>query len=472
LHPNYLKPKQRSFIEAFRSQKYLILVAAGTAGSGKSFTQIGLLHLLASELNNVRFAIIRKSEKNLKQTSIPTYNKVKAQSQSAHSSFMIQMTAKYPKTNSEILFIWADTTKDPDLDNIKGLELTGALIEEAPQIDKRYFDLLKTRVGRWNNQSIKPFIMLNLNPSLGWCRDLFYDKWINRVLPDNTYFEQFDVEDLNDLVKGGILTADYTQTLKDLPEEEYRRFVENNWNYSEITNQLIRYEWYKNCCVEQPYVLKTDRSIMAVDVAWDGSDATGFGQMHGNHMGWWEEYASQDPGETGHHAINRAAEYGVKPEDVIIDAIGVGAGSVFTMRENKFYPSLFIAGETPSLVEGYLKTANKRAEAHWLLREALRKEEITLTHHPKLQKHLLAAEYDVTDKVIKIEPKEKIKAKVHESPTFLDLAAMLAHRYYTTGDDLSRRLIQRQLTQRIEPKVTTRAERERRSIIQSHLIGV
>ena len=176
-----LKPKQQAFLKIFRSLKYTYLCAAGTAGSGKSFLTIGILHFLCLLIPNLRFAIVRKSESNLKRTSIPTYRKVKRITKTQGSSVIIDMTARY-QNGSEIMFIWADITKDPDLDNVKGLELTGALIEEANQISVRYLNLLKIRIGRWNNELCPKFILINLNPSIGWCKDMFYEPWANGTL--------------------------------------------------------------------------------------------------------------------------------------------------------------------------------------------------------------------------------------------------------------------------------------------------
>lgn len=161
-----LRGKQIEFFKAFRSGKYRYLCAAGTAGSGKTFITNGLLHVLCCEIPNLRFAVFRKSEKLLKQTTIPSYKRMKFESRSVGESIVEDMRAQY-KNGSEILFNWADVRGDPDLNNIRGLEVTGVLFEEANQIDKRYFEAAKMRVGRWNNHLCPAFIFLNLNPSLG-----------------------------------------------------------------------------------------------------------------------------------------------------------------------------------------------------------------------------------------------------------------------------------------------------------------
>lgn len=457
--------RQELFNKALFSWKYRYLCAAGTAGSGKSVLTIGDLHYLSKKISGLRFAIIRKSEKNLKQTSIPTYKKAKMLTKTVNSSVIVDMTARYPN-GSEILFIWADVTKDPDLDNVKGLELTGALIEEANQIDRRYFEILKTRVGRWNNHKCPPFILLNLNPSLGWVKEVFYDNFANNTLTPEYFFMQFDKRDAA-LAAG----EDYVKQLGDLPTEEYQRYVENNWNYSEVPNQLIKYEWYKQCIAEEPVIDPLVRALGAIDPAWEGDDATGFGFMHGNHIGWWESYDKQDPDYSGDLGFQRAQEHFIKRGDLIVDPIGVGAATALRLRRLKFEPELFYAGGEPINTFGLLESFNKRSEAGWLFREALRNEEITVTHHPDFQRQVLAMRYSIDEKKIRIRPKKEVKEEIGESPTYFDLCQMLIHRWKTTEGALAQQLFARQAEKK-QPAPTTRAAAERARIIKQGRIGV
>ena len=423
-------------------------MAAGSTGSGKSIVTIGILHILCCLVPGLKFAIIRKSEKNLKQTTIPSYKKIKKMSKSEGDSIVVDMTARY-KNGSEILFIWADISKDPDLDNIKGLELTGALIEEANQIDRRYFDLLKTRIGRWNNSLCPQFIMLNMNPTAGWCKELFYDNWVDGTLPEKYYFEEFDECDIDDLIKSGDLEKEFIEGLEDLPDEEKGRFLHNRWDYSDVPNQLVRYEWYKNAVREEYFIKRNDRGMIALDPSDQGVDSTVLGRMHGNHIGWWEEYPKQDPGESGIIAMNRAHELGISQKDTIVDSVGIGAGSVVAMRLNKFYPNCWVSGNRPYNEDGFLKFGNKRAEGHWLFREGLRNEEITLHHNIKLQRESTKCTYEVTDKIIKIAGKEILKKPqyIGWSPGHLDNCAMLAQRYFTSVENIGQKVMAGQVNE-------------------------
>lgn len=434
-----IKKKQAEFVRAFKTKKYRYLCAAGTTGSGKTFITIGLLHLLCLKIPGVKFFIGRKSEKNLKQTTIPSYIKIKQTTKTSGSSTIVDMVANY-NNGSKIVFIWCDITKDPELNNIRGLEVNGGLFEEANQIDRKYFEIAKTRIGRWGRNLCPPFIFLNLNPSLGWVKDLFYDSWSDGNMPDGHYFIEFDRDDAAE-ASG----EEYVSILEDMAPAEYDRFVANRWDYQDIPNQLISVESYKNCIAPEPEININDRALGATDPAWEGNDTTVLARMHGKHIGWFEEYAKQDPDDTGRISVSRAKEHGIKQRDWIVDPIGVGSATVLTMRkELKFEPDLFIAGAPSTNLYGILETYNKRSEAMWLLAELMRKQEITITHNPKFMKQCLAATYFIDDKKIRISDKKTMKGLLNESPGLLDCAMMLVHKYQTETDNLTIELLERQ----------------------------
>lgn len=457
-----LKPKQEQFMKAFRSGRYKYLCGAGTTGSGKTFLDLAILDLLCIKVPGARFFVGRKSEKNLKQNTIPSYKQMQRKSGTEGSSAVVDMSAKY-NNGSEIVFIWCDITKDPDLNNIRGLEVNGGLFEEANQIHQKYFELAKTRIGRWRRDlGIIPFIFLTLNPSIGWVKDVFYDRWKDRTLPSNHYFLEFDVEDARH-ASG----TEYVDTLQDLARPEYERFVMNRWNYSEAANQLISYEWYKQCALQSdPEISLRDFIRGATDPAWDGDDPTGFARMHNNHIGWWEMFAKQDPDISGTFVYDRVKNLHVKKGDWIIDPVGVGSATVLKLRnEYKYEPDLFYGNDPATDMFGILPCFNARSEAHWLLRECMRQEEITFTDHPDFRKQCLALTYYLDDKKIRIVGKKDMKPILNGvSPTYTDLAMMLVHRWKTQNSGLAKEILERQ-TKQTNTNNSSRAHRERAAAV-------
>ncbi len=455
-----LKPKQEEFIRAFRSKEFIYFCTAGTTGSGKTFVDVGLLHWMCQRIPGVRFFIGRKSEKNLKQTTIPSYNEIKRKTKTDDSSKIVDMIAKY-KNGSEIVFIWCDITKDPDLNNIRGLEVNGGLFEEANQIDKGYFELAKTRIGRWRPELCPLFILVNLNPSIGWVKDVFYDPWVNNTLPDKYYFIEFDEQDAVDCSG-----QDYVNNLSELAESEHDRFVKNRWDYSSTANQLINFEWYKDCkCDDDPEIIITDKALGVTDPAWEGDDSTVMARMHGNHIGWWEEYDKQDPDISGIVSHERAKMFHVKQRDWIVDPVGIGSATVLKMRNDlKYEPDMFYGGSPSTNMFGVLEIYNKRSEAHWLLAEAMRKGEITFTHNDAFQRQCLALRYYIDEKKIRITDKKSIKKDLGESPGHTDCGAMLIHKWKTEGGTGMIDLMDRQ-KESVMKKTESKRQTRRRKII-------
>lgn len=244
---------QKKFINIFKktlTQKDIYILAGG-AGSGKSFVCLLLLHYLCLEFKGARFGVFRKSRSVLKHNTIPSFLKMLHQTDTLKSVDVADFSAKY-KNGSEILFLWCDPSKDPDNNNIKGLELTGALFEELNQIEKESFHTVRSRVGRWNNLvsaitdegfDFPPFVLANCNPNNTWVKHDFYDPFIDGKLPDNVCFHQSVTSDNPYLDEG------YIKTLESLPKEQKQRYLENSWHYNDDPNALISLDEYLSAIV-------------------------------------------------------------------------------------------------------------------------------------------------------------------------------------------------------------------------------
>lgn len=242
---------QKEFINAFKKEVVFreIFLLAGGAGSGKSFVCLLLLHMLSLEFSKARFGVFRKSRSVLKHNTIPSFMKVLQETGTEKSVEFSDFKAKY-KNGSEILFLWCDPSKDPDNNNIKGLELTGALFEELNQIEKESFHTVRSRVGRWNaltssitgeSKDFPPFVLANCNPNNTWVKHDFYDPYVDGKLADDVYFHQSETCD------NPHLGASYLSTLNSLPDEQKQRYLNNSWHYNANPGALISLEDYLAC---------------------------------------------------------------------------------------------------------------------------------------------------------------------------------------------------------------------------------
>lgn len=436
-----LNSAQQEVMAAFRSREFKYYCLAGSTGSGKTFFALALLNLLCMNIGGLKFGVFRKTETNLKQTTIPSFEEMKRKTGTVLSSQMNGMTAQY-STGSEILFTWADISKDSELNKVRGLELTAALLEEGNEIDKKYFSILKTRIGRWNNSKCPPFILITLNPSYGWVREMFYDPWTKDELTKPYFFKEFEVGD-----NKTNLEPEYIEVLEDLPEEEYNRFVLNNWDFIDNPAQLIQYDWLKNVLIpedEEIEIPLNARHQIICDPADQGTDRHVKANAFDSTLYKWQEWRKQDAVLTGEYILKDAYELRSKrmmidERDIVIDGIGVGVGTVgackrgLIMREGerpfKINPFIFKsnlpAKNDGRYFEGFYEFESARDEGGWMVREAIKNAEVRIRNREGLAKELLGIEYDTDNRKLFLLPKKKIKKNLGGlSPDYFDTILM------------------------------------------------
>jgi hypothetical protein len=116
---------------------------------------------------------------------------------------------------------------------------------------------------------------------------------------------------------------------------------------------------------------------------------------------------------------------------VHLDVVGVGTSPYDFLKVNGIYV-IAVNGAVKGAgtdASGLLRFANKRAELHWRMREALdplQPEPIALPPDPQLLGDLTAAKWSLTQQGILIEPKNEIIKRLGRSPDRGD-AAMLAN---------------------------------------------
>ena len=174
-----------------------------------------------------------------------------------------------------------------------------------------------------------------------------------------------------------------------------------------------------------PAVTSDERKI-GVDVARSGADCTVFLLREGSVVKEVEEYRNLNTMEVVGRLILFVQKYGVPWEDVIVDIIGIGAGVVDRLREQKHYVQGVNFGCSPFNQDNF---RNVRAECYWSVREAINPESDSPLVIPgkfkKLASELVAIEWTVTSTgKIQIESKEDIKKRLGHSPDHADALAL------------------------------------------------
>jgi hypothetical protein len=432
--------KQKEYLKDFKNKDILYSYYGGGVGGGKSVVQLLIAHLMAIDYPKSRHAVIRKNRTTLTRTSVRSYQKIlDIFEDRAFIKFnKVDLIAEYPN-GSTIEFIEADITKDPELNKLRGLELTTAVIEEANEIPEQVFSILKTRVGRQNrfiinNEEIilPPKIQLNSNPAKNWVKDQFYDPWsIGIIKPPFSFQEALPHDNPHN-------TKEYLESLETLPDNEKQRFVYGNWEFVSDPNQLILYEWVKSCLIEDDDIFnrlideRTSKYDIAlgVDVAREGDDRSVLAYFVGNKLCRFEVFRIPDTAKLADVIKLRMDEYEIHPKKVAIDIIGPGGGTFDSLKKLGHtvvpYSSSYAVEQKPNDIYNF---KNLRAKEHWGFREDIRLGNIEIINHKDFIKEAVNINYHVPDdaKDLKIEGKQAIKTRLKYSPDLLDAAVIGNH---------------------------------------------
>jgi hypothetical protein len=172
-------------------------------------------------------------------------------------------------------------------------------------------------------------------------------------------------------------------------------------------------------------------TAMAFDPAGGGKDAA---ELTWRHQGWYAPIVTTKGAETadGSRAAGSIIAHRRDSAPVVVD-VGGGYGGAVTLRLNDngiAHRAFNGAGKsTAKTIDGRLGFTNKRAEAWWRFREALDPDQkggsvIALPDDAELRADLTAPTYGVTDRGIRIEGKDDIRARLGRSPGKGDAVVM------------------------------------------------
>lgn len=409
-----LKPSQLKFIDIYTSLEFLVILVAGSVNTGKSYvvalTKVGV----CNDFPNSRIGVFRKNLTTARKTIIPTYREVL-------NGFGIkyrELGGSEPKflldNGSTVEFFEMDKSKDPDWYKLKGLQLTGAHVDEVDEILEDGINVLITRVGRWSGSDAPAIVAMTCNPNNTWVRTRFYDPFRNGTLKEPFAMVLSGKEEI---------PLEYLQMLQEtLPPAEYNRYVENNWDYAEDENQLIPYELYRRSIWEPD---DSTPNRMGVDVARLGKDLTVQALLRDGKLLGFRESKKLEEAQTAELVKNTMLEYGIDDKNVSIDIIGPGGGVASILKTyHKIYVNEFNGGGSPTRQAEPLQFRNLRAQYFWKLRTEMEAGNVNLIEHETLKKELLNLRYFVKDRYIQIENKEDMKKRLGFSPDHADAISM------------------------------------------------
>lgn len=218
-----------------------VMYGGGIRG-GKTYAALATLTVLCAAFPGSKWVVYRKDFPALMDTTIPSMRKILEGSTSwvwhkNPSNFHVSNV----HSGSSIYFYGENIAQDPDLDSILGLELNGVLLEQVEELSKTLYDKIQSRLGSWYIKGMpKPLMMLTTNPTQGWVKEHFYDRFRQGTLPETVAF-------IEALPSDNPFVTDEQRALWQNMDDRYRRqFIEGDWTDMRSTDDLFAWAFSRS----------------------------------------------------------------------------------------------------------------------------------------------------------------------------------------------------------------------------------
>jgi hypothetical protein len=310
------------------------LVFGGSAGGGKSMLACLWLMTMCLKYEGIRTLLGRTTLSSLKQTSLNTLFEVLKMSgmeADKHYTYNGQSNTITFYNGSEIILKDLEAKpSDPNFDSLAGIEITCAVIEEASQVTRMAYNIVKSRLRfKLNEFNLIGKILMTTNPSQGFIKSEFYIPYVEERLPKNI---QFIPSLPND---NPHLPQSYLDMLNSLPQEQRKRLLMGDWNYNEDIDSLFDFDSISICSFKHaPNPL--DKKYICIDVARFGGDSTVISVWVGLTIVEIIRYNKLDGDTLYNHIKDLISKHGIHPSQVIADSDGVGGFLVDRLRCTSF----------------------------------------------------------------------------------------------------------------------------------------
>lgn len=226
-------PKAAQFVNAVLSQKYRVVCYGGAIRGGKSFNAIAALILLHRAYPGSRSMIVRENLDVLRKNMLPTCEKAIPSNFVRHYKGDPQF--EWTFTNGSKMFFFSEGyEKDKEYLRWNGLEVNFILLEQVEELQLKALEKSLERVGSYiipNAKQPEPQIIMTINPTKTWAKELIYDKWQTGTLPEKWLYIPALITDnpnIPDSFKESL------RELKRIKPVHYQRYVEGDWEVQDV----------------------------------------------------------------------------------------------------------------------------------------------------------------------------------------------------------------------------------------------
>lgn len=245
----------------------MFLLYGGAAGGGKSWLGCYWLLFMCSHFPGVRYFIGRNNLKDSRESVVVTFGKVCRSTN--FTAYRINDEGIVFNNGSRIVLIDLSffPIKDPMYQRFGSKEFTGGFIEEAGEVHRLAFEVLKSRIGRHLNDvyHIPPKIFLTCNPQKNWLYTLFYKPWRAKALKIPYAFIHADNSD------NPFLTKEYIDALNSIEDKVTKqRLLHGIWEYENDPSQLCDYDAITDMFTNE--FVQEGEPALSGDIALKGRD--------------------------------------------------------------------------------------------------------------------------------------------------------------------------------------------------------
>jgi len=422
-----LSVKQTKALDFLQDRVTNEVFYGGAGGGGK--TVLGCYWQLKNRIKypGSRGLIGRSVLKILKDTTLKTLLEV-AKLQGLIRGTHFDLTGPWDKenpnciifSNGSLIFLrdLAISPSDPDMEELGGLEVTDAFVDEG--VPEKAVTILKVRIRyKLDEFNLIPKILYASNPVKTWPYYQFYKPAKQGILAKNKQFIQAFVHD------NPMVSKSYVDSLINMEEGPTKqRLYYGNWEYSDDAAALINYDAILECF--KPNIWE-DYSHITADIARFGKDSTVIGVWQGYNVQLYK-YDGLSITQSAEQIIKFQEKYNILNSNTIVDEDGVGAGVVDILGCRGFINNSRPLSNPISLKpENFI---NLKSQCYFKLAELINQGKIKITtdHRSLVIEELENVRQWNMDKDTKLAiiPKDKIKELIGRSPDFSDCLALRA----------------------------------------------
>lgn len=407
----------------------------GAAWWAKSWLWVFAIFSSCVKLPWSRWVMWRKELINLRRTTLATYYKM-MKFYNIPEEWWGELngntnTIKFPNGSEIILLDCAAQTSDTEWTRFWSLELTGAFIDEANEVDAKGIEMLKTRIGRQNHFKLKnkdweweeidkcPKFLECFNPNKGHVYNDYYKPWKDWTLPAYRKFVRATVWD------NPYISTSYIEQLERSDEITKQRLLYGNFDYDDTPWKLFR--WDEIVDLFTSNIVEDNTTYISCDVARLGEDRTIIIVWKGLRGVEVRTYQGQTTDQTVAVIKDLESYYNCRRSHIVIDTDGVWWWVADQLR----WCINFVNNSSPIKQWDELRNyANLKTQCYFKLKYMLEKREMRIDTSGEIKErieneldNILIKDVDNENK-IKLESKEDMKKRLGHSPDYADAIMM------------------------------------------------